>query len=69
MLTRISAAAQQEREFVTNASHELRTPLAILKAELEVAMHPDSTADDWHFALVSAGEETDRLARLAGTMS
>jgi two-component system, OmpR family, sensor kinase len=65
MLTRIGAAAQQEREFVSNASHELRTPLAILKAEIDVALHPDATTDDWHFALVSAGEETDRLARLA----
>jgi two-component system, OmpR family, sensor kinase len=65
MLARIGAAAQQEREFVSNASHELRTPLAILKAEIDVALYADSTPDDWHFALVSAGEETHRLARLA----
>jgi signal transduction histidine kinase len=65
MLARLGAAAQQERQFVSTASHELRTPLAILKAEIEVALHPDATTDDWHFALVSAGEETDRLARLA----
>ena len=65
MLARIGAAARQEREFVSNASHELRTPLAILKAEIEVALQAESTPDDWHFALVSAGEETDRLAGLA----
>jgi two-component system OmpR family sensor kinase len=65
MLGRIEAAARQEREFVGNASHELRTPLAILKAEIEVALQAESTPDDWHFALVSAAEETDRLARLA----
>jgi signal transduction histidine kinase len=65
MLTRISAAAQQERDFVSNASHELRTPLAILKAEIDVALHPDAEPSEWHYALVSAGEETDRLARLA----
>jgi two-component system OmpR family sensor kinase len=65
MLDRLDAAARNEREFLATASHELRTPLAILKAEIEVALHPDSTADDWRFALVSAGEETDRLARLA----
>jgi two-component system OmpR family sensor kinase len=65
MLARLGAAAQKEREFVSNASHELRTPLAILKAELDVALHPDATPDDWHFALGSASEETDRLARLA----
>ena len=65
MLTRISAAAQQEREFVSNASHELRTPLAILKAEIDVALHPDAEPSEWHYALLSAGEETDRLAQLA----
>ena len=65
MLARISAAAEQERQFVSNASHELRTPLAILKAEIDVALHPDAEPSEWHYALVSAGEETDRLARLA----
>lgn len=65
MLDRLDAAARNEREFLATASHELRTPLAILKAEIEVALRPDSTAADWQFALVSAGEETDRLVRLA----
>jgi signal transduction histidine kinase len=65
MLARVAAAAQQERDFVSNASHELRTPLAILIAEIDVALLPDSTADDWRRGLESAGEEADRLARLA----
>ena len=65
MLARLAETAENEREFLSTASHELRTPLAILKAEIEFALHPDSTPDDWHSALVSAGEETDRLARLA----
>jgi signal transduction histidine kinase len=65
MLDRLDAAARNEREFLATASHELRTPLAILKAEIEVALHPDAEPGDWRFALVSAGEETDRLARLA----
>ncbi len=65
MLARLAETAENEREFLSNASHELRTPLAILKAEIEFALHPDSTPDDWHTALVSAGEETDRLVRLA----
>jgi two-component system, OmpR family, sensor kinase len=65
MLDRLDAAARNEREFLATASHELRTPLAILKAEIEVALHPEAEPRDWRFALVSAGEETDRLARLA----
>ncbi|MEO8689892.1 MAG: ATP-binding protein [Solirubrobacteraceae bacterium] len=65
MLDRLDTAARNEREFLATASHELRTPLAILKAEIEVALREDSTPADWQFALVSAGEETDRLVRLA----
>lgn len=65
MLGRLAAAAEKEREFLSTASHELRTPLAILKAEIEVALQEESTPEEWRFALVSAGEETDRLARLA----
>jgi signal transduction histidine kinase len=65
MLARLAATAQQERDFVSNASHELRTPLAILKAEIEVALHPDSTPAEWRHGLQSAGEEADRLSRLA----
>jgi signal transduction histidine kinase len=65
MLERLAEAAENEREFLATASHELRTPLAILKAEIEFALHPDSTPEDWCGALVSAGEETDRLVRLA----
>jgi signal transduction histidine kinase len=65
MLARLAATAQQERDFVSNASHELRTPLAILKAEIEVALHPESTPPEWRRGLQSAGEEADRLSRLA----
>ena len=65
MLERLAATAENEREFLSTASHELRTPLAILKAEIEFALHPESSPEDWRGALVSVGEETDRLARLA----
>jgi signal transduction histidine kinase len=65
MLERLAVTAENEREFLSTASHELRTPLAILKAEIEFALHPESSPEDWHGALVSAGEETDRLVRLA----
>ena len=65
MLARIEAALQHERAFVADASHELRTPLAILKAELELARREGRSADEMRAAIASAGEETDRLARLA----
>lgn len=65
MLTRIDSVLVRERVFVSDASHELRTPLAILKGELELALRPGRTPDELRTAIMSAGEEADRLARLA----
>jgi len=58
-------AVAKERRFVADASHELRTPLTILKSEIEVALGADGSADELQKALASAGEEADRLVRLA----
>jgi two-component system OmpR family sensor kinase len=65
MLGRLEAAVERERRFVDDASHELRTPLANLKAELDLALGRARSPDQLVAALRSAGEETDRLARLA----
>ena len=58
-------AVAKERRFVADASHELRTPLTILKSEIEVALAAERTPEELHAALVSVGEEADRLVRLA----
>lgn len=65
MLTRLERAMVRERGFVADASHELRTPLAILKTELELALRGERSAAQLRAAIASAGEETERLARLA----
>lgn len=62
---RMDRALEHERAFVADASHELRTPLTIMKAEIEVALRGNTAPDGLRAALVSAGEETDRLAQLA----
>jgi signal transduction histidine kinase len=61
----VTAALERERGFVGDASHELRTPLAILKTEIELAGREGRSAEELRAALGSAGEEVDRLSRLA----
>ena len=58
-------ALAKERRFVANASHELRTPLTVLKSEIEVALLEALSVEGLQAALRSAGEEADRLIRLA----
>jgi heavy metal sensor kinase len=65
MLARLRDALERERRFVGDASHELRTPLANLKAEIELALRRSRTREELLEALRSAGQETDRLVRLA----
>ena len=65
MLDRLETALEHERRFVADASHELRTPLGMLRTELELALRRERSAEELRAALVSASEETERLARLA----
>lgn len=65
MLERIEGALARERRLVDDASHELRTPLGILQAEIELALSRSRTTEELVTALRSAGEESEKLNRLA----
>jgi two-component system, OmpR family, sensor kinase len=65
MLGRLEDGLERERRFVSDASHELRTPLAMLRTELELALHKARTPEELEQSVRSAAEETDRLSRIA----
>jgi signal transduction histidine kinase len=68
MLSRLEEALERERGFVAEAGHELRTPLALLRAELDFAIHHADDADELRDALRVASAETDRLVQLSGDL-
>jgi signal transduction histidine kinase len=68
MLARLEAALERERGFVAEAGHELRTPLALLRAELDFALHHAESEEELRDALREASAETDRLVQLAGDL-
>ena len=61
MIARLEAAFEARNRFTADASHELRTPLATMRNTIDVVLDRPRSAQDQHAALVSIGEEVDRL--------
>jgi signal transduction histidine kinase len=68
MLARLERGLQRQRRFVAEAGHELRTPLALLRAELDYALHYAEGEPELRRTVKTASQETDRLAQLASDL-
>lgn len=68
LLARIEESVDREHRFIADASHELRTPLALLKAEVELALHKPRTAQYSRQTLLSISVEVERLVHLANML-
>lgn len=65
MLSRLSQAWEQQRQFVSNASHELRTPLTIVHGYLQsVLRRGTNLTEPQQEALLTAAAEAERTIRL-----
>jgi signal transduction histidine kinase len=68
MIARLQASFGALRRFTADASHELKTPLAVLRADVERAMHPNTPQPDRLVALEEAMQEITRMADLVESL-
>jgi signal transduction histidine kinase len=68
MIARLETSFSALRRFTADASHELKTPLAVLRADVERAMHSVPASNDQLVALEEALQETTRMADLVDSL-
>ena len=64
MLDRLQHAFDGERRFTSDASHELRAPLSVIRAEADLALRKERTAEEYRAALETIASEADALEAL-----
>jgi len=67
-IERIESSFGALRRFTADASHELKTPLAVMRADVERAMHPTATETDQAVALEEALQQVTRMADLVDSL-
>jgi len=68
MIARLESSFGALRRFTADASHELKTPLAVLRADVERAMHSAGNSNEQLVALEEALQETTRMADLVDSL-
>ncbi len=68
MIGRLEMSFAALRRFTADASHELKTPLAVMRADVERAMHAPSGGTEQLVALEEALHETTRMADLVESL-
>jgi heavy metal sensor kinase len=63
-LERLATAVGDMRQFSAALAHELRTPLAVVRGQIELALHAPGIGEAQRDAFGSQIEEIDRLTRL-----
>ncbi len=61
MLDRLAHAFARERRFTSDASHEFRAPLSVIRAETDLALRRERTAEEYRHALDAIAREADAL--------
>lgn len=65
MLSGLSDAWEQQRQFISNVSHELRTPLTVVLGYLQSLLRRSTNLNDYQReALETAASEANRIVRL-----
>jgi two-component system OmpR family sensor kinase len=68
MIGRLETSFGALRRFTADASHELKTPLAVLRADVERAMHDHSSQTERMVALEEALQEVRRMTDLVESL-
>ncbi len=68
MIGRLETSFGSLRRFTADASHELRTPLAVIRADVERAMHTQTSSHEHAVALEEALQQVSRMTGLVESL-